>query len=227
MLFYLVFPVFFILLRGVPAKVAAYLLAGSAYYGLTLLLRTAPEGVDTERYALLTVVHYLPTFLIGMMAFDVVDALHARGATWRTGAAFLAAGILGFAGVLEGLFPEPAIMPVLRPSAAYACMLIGLAFCPVRLVVNRATRFLGQISYSVYLLHGPVILLINRTVFPRVYALPLPTSARFALALAVTLVITLAASWFAYRVVERPGIAVGRRLIESRRQRHRLAAQPG
>ena len=40
---------------------------------------------------------------------------------------------------------------------SYGSLLIGLALAPVGLLVNRATRFLGNISYSVYLGHCPAI----------------------------------------------------------------------
>jgi peptidoglycan/LPS O-acetylase OafA/YrhL len=225
MLFYLIFPALYALLRGVPAKVLAYGLAGLAFSALLWALAAAP--IDRDRYALLTVVHYLPVFLLGMIAFDLFNMLHARGAGRRTGAVLLGASTLAFAGHLSGRLADPAFAPFFWAGGSYALLLLGLAFCPLGMVVNRATQFLGQISYSVYLLHGPVILVINRPVFPRIYALDLPVAAKFGLCLAVTLAVTLAVSWLAYRFVERPGIALGRRLIATRGERTRLAVQPG
>jgi peptidoglycan/LPS O-acetylase OafA/YrhL len=227
MVFYLIFPVLFALLRGIPAKLAAYGVAALAFSALLWALHAAPGAIDRDRYALLTVVHYVPVFLLGMIAFDLLNALHARSAGWRSGAVFLAAGVLSFVGHLSGRLPDPAFAPLFWQGISYALILLGLGLCPIVLLVNRVTRFLGQISYSVYLLHGPVILIINRPVFPRIYALDIPTAAKFALCLAATLVVTLSVAWLSYRFIERPGIALGRRVIASRAERGRLAAQPG
>jgi peptidoglycan/LPS O-acetylase OafA/YrhL len=225
MLFYLIFPALYAMLRGIPAKVLAYGVAGLSFTALLWALSGAP--IDHDRYALLTVVHYLPVFLLGMVAFDVFNALHARGAGWRTGAILLAAGVLAFVGHVSGRLMDPVLAPYFWQGASYTLVLLGLAFCPLGLVVNRATQFLGRISYSIYLLHGPVILIINRPVYPRIYALELPAAAEFALCLVVTLCVTLAVSSLAYRFVERPGIALGRKWVASRGKDSRLAVQPG
>jgi peptidoglycan/LPS O-acetylase OafA/YrhL len=229
MLFYLVFPALFVALRGMPAKLGALILTGLAFPLLMSGLghASAMTEFDRDRYALLTVVRYLPTFILGMIAFHLVGSLQARRATGAIGAGCLAAGAVVFAAAVGGVLPKPHLSPVIWESAAFALMVVGLALRPVRFVVNRATRFLGRISYSVYLLHGPVILLINRPVFPRIEALGLPQAAVFGLSLAVTLGVTLVVSWIAYRMVERPGIAFGRRLIAAREARAVVAAQPG
>jgi peptidoglycan/LPS O-acetylase OafA/YrhL len=227
MLFYLVFPALFILLRGIPIKLAACLVAGLAFPLLIMVLdRTAIAGLNSERYALLTAVRYLPAFIVGMVAFDLFNALQSYPAPRRLGTAVLGTGVLCFLGVMSGRLVEPVYMPVAWEAGAYALILLGLALFPVAVLVNRATQFLGKISYSVYLLHGPVILLINRPVYPRIYALPLPTVAKFGLCFAVTLVATLVVSTVAYRLVERPGIAVAQRLIAARRARSALVLQP-
>jgi peptidoglycan/LPS O-acetylase OafA/YrhL len=228
MLFYLVFPVLYVLLRGIAAKILAFGIAGLAFPALLVALgSTALPAALQDRYALLTLVHYLPVFLLGMIAFDLFNRLHARGASWRTGVACLAAGALLFAGHLGGILVDPDFAPAFWQGTSYTLLLLGLAFCPIRILVNPATRFLGLISYSVYLLHGPVILLINRPVYPRIYALDLPTGAKFGLCFAITLAVTLSVSWLSHRMIERPGITFGRRLIAARGQRSRLAAQAG
>jgi peptidoglycan/LPS O-acetylase OafA/YrhL len=224
MLFYLIFPALFAMLRGISAKVLAYGLTSLAFSALLWALAAAP--IDRDRYALLTVVHYLPVFLLGMIAFDLFNVLHARGAGWRTGAVLLAAGAVAFVGLLSERLLDPAFAPFFWQGGSYALTLLGLALCPLGFIVNRATQFLGRISYSVYLLHGPVILVINRPVFPRIYALDWPVAAKFGLCLAVALTVTLTVSWLAYSFIERPGIALGRKLIAIRGDRTRLALQP-
>jgi hypothetical protein len=56
---------------------------------------------------------------------------------------------VSFVGVAGGWLNNPACMPLFWQSVTYAALLLGFAFCPVMILVNRATRFLREISYSV------------------------------------------------------------------------------
>ncbi|TKJ16702.1 acyltransferase [Blastococcus sp. CCUG 61487] len=75
----------------------------------------------------------------------------------------------------------------------------------------RLLVYLGTISYSVYLLHALVLLL-----FPQVPGGPW---VRFSAMMAVTVV----GAMLTYRFIEKPGIALGRRVVAARRAR---AAEP-
>lgn len=94
---------------------------------------------------------------------------------------------------------------------AYA--VFGAALMLRRFRWPRPLVYLGTISYSVYLLHALVLLLV----LPRV---PGGAWSNFAMLMAVTLV----GAALTYRFVERPGIALGRRVVAARRAR--LAARP-
>jgi peptidoglycan/LPS O-acetylase OafA/YrhL len=75
-----------------------------------------------------------------------------------------------------------------------------------------ALNFLGIISYSVYLIHWPV----NRIVLsfcPSDLTLPMNFALRFA-GSAASMVPTLILSYASYRLVELPGIALGKTLIK-------------
>ena len=115
-------------------------------------------------------------------------------------------------------FPGHIGYGVLFALSAYA-----LARAPLRLLVNPITRFLGDISYSAYLLHFSVLEQVDRLVRPIADSRPLlhlallGCGAFFATALfaAVT-----------RRLIERPGIEIGRMLIARiapRPARERLA----
>jgi len=102
----------------------------------------------------------------------------------------------------------------------FACMFMGLALSPWRLVVNRATRFLGKISYSVYLVHTTVIFFLA-PVYHWIYRHAPSLTACFLASLALTLLLVLPLSWLTYRFVEEPGIRLGKRI--SRRLADRAA----
>ena len=93
---------------------------------------------------------------------------------------------------------------------------------PLRWLDARAISGLGEISYSFYLIHVPIMCLLATLVAP----LPLDPIGRSLVLLALTLPPSLAAATLMYRWVERPGIALGRRLVERLKgSRAPLAAQ--
>jgi peptidoglycan/LPS O-acetylase OafA/YrhL len=86
---------------------------------------------------------------------------------------------------------------------------------------NPLSRWIGDLSYGVYLIHLLVMLPVCgrlATIAPGLSALP-----RFWIALLATIVITYGLAYLAYRCVELPGIGWGRQ-VAGRLQRARAAA---
>lgn len=82
-----------------------------------------------------------------------------------------------------------------------------------RLLASRVAAYLGARSYSVYLVHMPMMMLVGWLVTRHLTLEEIP--ARILLALG-TVLATLAASDVLYRLVERPMIALGARLVRPR-----------
>ena len=79
-----------------------------------------------------------------------------------------------------------------------------------RLFSNAFSRWIGDVSYGVYLLHLLVMLPVCgwlASTFPELAPPP-----RFIVALVLTAILTYTAAWLAYRIIEEPGIALGRRI---------------
>lgn len=79
-----------------------------------------------------------------------------------------------------------------------------------RLFSNRLGRWIGDVSYGVYLIHLLVMLPVAGWLalnFPAIAPFP-----RFALVLVVTSALTYGTAWLAYRFIEEPGIAFGRKV---------------
>jgi peptidoglycan/LPS O-acetylase OafA/YrhL len=96
----------------------------------------------------------------------------------------------------------------------YGTLLVGLALNPLWLIVNGVTRHLGKLSYSLYLNHPTVVLLLS-PVYRKIYADAPNVSIAFLVSYALTLAMVVAASSVTYRFVEEPGIRLGKRLYRA------------
>jgi peptidoglycan/LPS O-acetylase OafA/YrhL len=89
---------------------------------------------------------------------------------------------------------------------------------------NRLSRWIGDVSYGVYLLHLLVMLPVCGWLalsFPDMAPLP-----RLLSALALTCVLTYGLAWLCYRFIEEPGIALGRRIAARFQKPKSTAALP-
>ena len=222
MVFYLVFPFFLLLCRRWWA--ALLLLA------LTLLVawRFAADfaGVrGMEMFAAYSVVAQLPFFCCGILAFHAYGALaarpfaqaHRRGLSWAL-VAVAVAGIAFMASRWSGYqFFEGRGLRALWHSfwgLPFAVLCVGMAIHPTRFVSNALTRYLGKVSYSLYLVHPNVVLLLMRAgLFGWIYAAfegnALPA---FLASAVVTIAIVAALSAVFFRFVEAPGMEWGKRV---------------
>jgi peptidoglycan/LPS O-acetylase OafA/YrhL len=105
----------------------------------------------------------------------------------------------------------PELVPGAPGLVGYAVVLAVLAYAlvtfPLPLLVSRVTRFIGEISYSAYLLHFLALGAVER-------ALPALSPLPHLLALgAGALLVTVLAAMISRRLVEVPGVAFGRAVI--------------
>ncbi|WP_295032343.1 acyltransferase [uncultured Microbacterium sp.] len=133
---------------------------------------------------------------------------------------------VSLAGVVAACFLAPSAGAVTLPVLAYpflAALLFALASGdsgPARLLSTRPAIWCGKVSYSVYLVHFPLIL-VMRTVAER---LGLFSSVAGTIAVvAATLAGTVVAGGILYHFVEEPSRRLLRRLAEQRAMRSRGA----
>ena len=96
----------------------------------------------------------------------------------------------------------------------WTLLVLGLAINPVKLIVNAVTRFYGRISYSVYLNH-PIVILLLKPIYVRIYQYVPGHLLALLTSFAVTFAVLTPWSYLTYRLIEKPGIRFGSRLIKS------------
>ena len=81
------------------------------------------------------------------------------------------------------------------------------------ILCNRVTRFMSEMSYGVYLIHGLIIMVLGGWLFSQPYILGLRPVFRTILLTMVTVPGSYTLAWVVNRFIEKPGIELGRRLV--------------
>jgi peptidoglycan/LPS O-acetylase OafA/YrhL len=193
-----------------------------AAFVLGYALRLAVDDTRLERAC----PHYLGLFVLGMFAADVTYGPRGRNTAirdrfpwgWLAGAAVVClAALIASWGI--DLSKERYFLLDL-PAAAIA--LSGLVLSSRseketlhRLFVWRPLAFVGMISYSLYLIHAPLLQIGYKFVL---YPLGASPTVQFVFFMSAGLVFVLGASYLFFRVFERPFITAPNQRGEPRRE---------
>lgn len=212
MLFYAVLPLVLFLVRDLRSAIVFTLVSSAA----AVVYFVALSGMPSVPHAFIQhgFVFNLPYFAFGLLAFFVWKAASPR-AFW----AVLIAAALGVWGLLWAAGAYGAFVATPLGSALYqtlwgvplALMCLAAAWRDGPPVSWALTRFLGKISFSLYLSHPHVLVLLEAAgIYERIQALAAGPGLRFALACLVTLIVLVPISYALYRLVEAPGMNLGR-----------------
>jgi peptidoglycan/LPS O-acetylase OafA/YrhL len=215
--FYAVFPLLVTWLRSATAALiaaVAYLLVFIASFPAVLAILDAvypntPTDLVT-RFATMWLPGALYTFLAGMVAWQ---ATRASRRIAETEVAVSLALILALP-----FLQSPPQLANIGPTVAFALLAHGLASGGGRYLVNRFVARIGVVSFSIYLWHFEIVMLLRGVITPQHGW----HGADFALWYALTLAASYAIAEVSYRLVERPGIRLG--ALVARRVRRRLPA---
>jgi peptidoglycan/LPS O-acetylase OafA/YrhL len=214
-LFYAVFPVLFLALKTPAARVGAFLFACLIQYALpTIVSAVSPGTLELNKiFIQYTILRHIPVFLLGMVAFDAFQWVQRKKLGVDAGAILVALGLLGLTFIVaRAPFSDFVIGNYYWRAIFFACLAVGLSLWPVRFVVNAATVFAGKLSYSIYLAHPPILLLLSPA-FRRIYNLPITTTAQFIVSFALALVVVVSVAWLLFTFIEKPGINIGRKIL--------------
>jgi peptidoglycan/LPS O-acetylase OafA/YrhL len=221
LVFYFIFP--FIYLNIKNYRHALF------FFFITVVISTAfqylaPIYIPTiatkyQGYLTFSILRQLPVFACGILAYFIYENFIKNKSVDKSwGVALIGLSLLGFSGYLSGKFGF-LFDKLYWLALIYSCLVLGLAIYPVSLIVNRATTFLGNISYSLYLNH-PSIVIFMIPIYRLAYSSPFPKSISFFLCALVTVFVVIVTSYLTYRVIEKPGIEVGDKVIKKLRASH-------
>lgn len=213
MVFYAVFPLIYSKVRDRYKALAFVFLTLLFWYfiGLVLDYLVMPNGWRESILQWSTFKHF-PIFAVGIALYYWFVGLDQHDPlAGSKGQAALFAGAFAYLALVQGWLPNVFGSPYYFQAIAYGLVFMGLAQFPWKLVVNRYTSFLGKVSYSVYLLH-PTIVYLMIPVYRKIHEQQSDLTVAFFVCTGVTFAVLLPLAWLSYRLIELPGIRLGRKL---------------
>lgn len=216
MTFYAILPVILVCVRGWAATTILVVLAVAISLSARAIFPTL-EGLPSN-YAVMSFASNIQFFAIGILAFHVYDALKHRGVGPR------AIGVAGIAATV-GLLMVVVLGPLTYVKGAntplwgvlFAVLCVWQALAPGRINGSPTFVYLGERSYSIYLIH-PMVILLPRKHWQAWDAELSQTLGdwSFVVLSAAVLGLTVALAAVSYALIEAPGMRLGGHLIRTR-----------
>jgi peptidoglycan/LPS O-acetylase OafA/YrhL len=215
MLFYLLFPLVYRYINNIQKSFGFFFvtLTISSIY-TSLLTHYLHVGAEQVQFVLQrSILHQLPIFAFGMVVFYIFEKFvqnKSLAPSW--GFVLIAASLFGISAYFDGrlgFFLDGLYWQAIN----YGLLVLGLSILPVGLLVNRLTLFWGKLSYSLYLNH-PTLVFALIPLYRIIYATQLPVTLKYGICFLIVLVLLTLISYITYRFIEKPGMALGTKLIK-------------
>ncbi|MFI0961940.1 acyltransferase family protein [Streptomyces sp. NPDC021080] len=199
---YLLFPLFLFVRRRLSAAALVALVTVPV-----IALGLSATGANPVEGANGLAPHLAPVFVIGMAGAGVVVAPERiQRLPWGWFAVLAAAPVLAL-GVVQGpvwtvehyFWIDLAVAPAM--AMLLAAVATGGSVTLVRFLTTRPVQHLGNFSYSLYLIHLPIVMAVIRRAAPHFVSPGLPT---FWFTLVLALPISVLGAWLFSRIFEMP-----------------------
>ncbi len=221
MAFYLCLPLLHYMVRSLRSAVALAFGVLLLALGMHAVLMSGPvirwtvENVAGVRnasdwmngFVYLWLGNQLPVFALGIMAYFVHRRIARQDRGW--GVLLLGISIFTMVALVSGGYRM--LPPHVMYGIAFVMLVAACSFYPARVIVNGATRTIGTLSFSMYITHFSVRDVVDHVL--RGTALAAHPLIYLAVFYCLLLAGTVAVSAATYRMIEVPGMALGRRII--------------
>jgi peptidoglycan/LPS O-acetylase OafA/YrhL len=215
--FYLLTPLLFRKIKTIRSALLAIALSIPLGWALNNLSSTFFKAIYPQSYIHVIKVYAiqnfylnLPVFAVGVLVyllFQKYKDLQDR----RLGYYLLTIAVILMIAFLQVSTYQNLLSVYFLASVAFGFLVFGLYFSKSRFLCNPVIRWIGKLSFSMYLVHFMVMHVLT-SLFPK--GLMGGGSRAFLLAYSLVLVITVILSFATYFLIEKPGIALGKRIIE-------------
>jgi len=212
-LFYILFPVIVALVNNLRAGILALSLAilvSSSFF-------TAASDMNVGSYAYLNIVTHLPTFLSGILAYFIWKNTGFIQDI-RIGATLFAVTVVAIITVVYEPIAYTLLVSVKGVrldlyiwSIMFMSLILSVCIWPSKIFVNRVTTGMGRISFSLYLLH-PLVIILLLDVYVKIGQQLGAGLWGFLVCAVITLTCISLLAQVTFRVIELPGMKYGKRL---------------
>jgi peptidoglycan/LPS O-acetylase OafA/YrhL len=231
MVFYFVFPAIMVLARNAIGSICALILA-LFVAAQSYLDFTAAKDHLNENFIYHGFLSAVPYFAFGVLFYHFFAFVRRAAASrpklvrgcWAWALTATGASLVVFLILCSPLYLYfwKFGLRVLWDSAwsiPFGLICVGLALQPIWLLSNRVTRYLGKISFSLYLIHPTIVYYLGEMgVYAAIYqTITFSRLAAFFASLAVTMLIVAGVSSLTYRWIELPGMQLGKKVLNRRR----------
>lgn len=164
-------------------------------------------GYIVQAYFYLWFFAQLPVFGLGILAYQILRNQPVQNKS--LGGALVFLFLFMFAAFLQTNTYMGFIPAHIFYGVAFIVLTLGLYFNPVKIFVNPFTKWIGKISYSLYLVHFIFLPYLHKWINFEMFG----KTVQFTLYFIILMVISSGISYITYRFVELPSMDLGKRLI--------------
>lgn len=220
-MFYAFVPMLFVLLKDIRttliALVISIIVSLSFNHFIEALLKTYyPEELHyiVEYFAFVNLLSQVPIFIFGMLNFHILKQLRAGSENLNLNKIWLLIFVMFLATLALYLADLSFVHLVFGPI--FLGFSLYLSLYPNKIFINYIVREIGKLSFSMYLTHF-VILYAVKAVFPNGFGMG--ENGDFFVSFFVIMGATIVVSYITYKLIEVPGIKLGKRVINTLEER--------